>query len=285
MKNNNIDSINAGTEALKNFNSVVNSFLAPQGLDAYILEGHKKIIERIVNTESLSEETIAFLCGYKKLVKEYKNCKDAAERAKKYLKENSKSHDIDEDWLDFYFDKVRLVSDDKVRDIWSRILAEEANNPGYIKPSLLHTLSIMSKDQAAFFSNIARFCMREYKGDKVHPLIFLSTNIKSYARSNIDHKKLRELERLGLVDCEFMEEYVFIKKKEFVSGNHTITVFGDPNNDNKIKAGNVIFTEDGNTLYSVVSDNLIKYRKDIFEFILEKFKARNCRVLVNGKDV
>lgn len=74
-------------------------------------------------------------------------------------------------------------------------------------------------------------------------------------------------------------------KKVLVSGNHVITVYGDPNNKNKIKAGNVIFTEDGATLYSIVSDTLVKYRPDIMEFTVSKFKSRKCTVLINGEEV
>lgn len=277
--------IKDGSEVVKNFNEVVNTILEPRGLNAIILEGHKKIIEKAIENGPVNEDAIAFLCGYKKLTKEYKNCKNAAENAKKYLKENAKPKNINEDWLDFYFDKVRLVSDQVVQEIWSRILAEEANEPGSIRPTLLHTLSIMSKEQANFFSNISRFCMREYKGEEVHPLIFISTNLEAYKDSGIDRKKLKELERLGLIDCEFMEEYVFLKKKVFVSGNHKVTVFGDPDNENKIKAGNVIFTEDGRALYAVISDAVVKYRKDILEFSLDRLKARNCRILVNGKEI
>ncbi len=277
--------ISAVSETIKNFSEVMNSVLAPKGIDAVILEGHKEIIQKVINKESVDESTVAFLCGYKKMIKEYRNCKNVVENAKRYLKDNARPDEIDESWLDFYFDKVRIVSDEEVQAVWSRILAEEANKPGYIRPSLLHSLSIMSKEQATFFSNIARFCMREYKKDKVHPLIFFSSNIDSYAKSNIDNKKLKELERLGLIDCEFTEEFVFLQKKIFVHGNHKITVYGDPNNDNKIKAGNVIFTDDGNTLYSIVSSDLVKYRKDIFEFTLEKLKRRNCKILVNDEEV
>lgn len=272
-------------DVIKSFDDIIQTILEPRGLDLIVLEGHKKIIEKAVSGEQISEELIAFVCGYKKMVKEYENCKKAAENAKKYLREGAEPKKIDEDWLNFYFDKVRIVSDEMVRDIWSRILAEEVNEQGTVSLSLLHILSIMSKEQATVFSNIARFCMREYMGTKIHPLIFLSTNVDAYENSKITHKKLRELERLGLIDCSFKNEYIFRKKKVLVSGNHVITLYGDPNNENKIKAGNVIFTEDGATLYSIVSDTLIKYRPDILDFSVSKFKARNCKVLINGKEI
>lgn len=276
---------NLGVNAIKAFQEIMSNFLTPKGLDAVILEGHQKLIERVVSGESVSENTIAFLSGYKKMVREQKNCVNVVEKAKAYLKESSKPEEIQEDWLAFFFDKVRLITDETVQDIWGRILAEEANRPGYIRPSLLHALSIMSKDQASFFSNISRFCMRQYKTDNIHIFIFLASRNKSYEKSNITHEKLRELERLGLIDCEFSREYVFHGERKFICGNHIIDVYGDSNNDMKIKAGNVVLTEDGKTLYTIVSEAIVAYRQDILDFTLECLKARNCRVIVNGKEI
>ena len=269
--------------ALKGLDEIIETILEPRGLDSVMLKGHEKIVDKVVEGKQVSENEIAVVSNYKRIVKEYKNCKNAVENAKKYLREGAESKNVSGDWLDFYFDKVRLISDEVVQDIWSRILAEEVNKQGTISLSLLHSLSIMSKEQATIFSNIARFCMREYKGEKIHPLIFLSTNVDAYENSGITHKNLRQLERLGLIDYN-KKEYVFKRKKILVSGNHVITVYGDPDKKNKIKAGNVIFTDDGMTLYSIVSDTLIKNRLNIMEFTAAKFKARNCRVLINGKE-
>lgn len=270
---------------LKSFNSIIGTILEPRGIDLIVLEGHKKVIEKVIENKDVDEDMVAFVCGYKHLIREYQNCRNVAENAKRYLKESAKPQNIDVDWLNFYFDKVRLVSDEIVQDIWSRILAEEANAQGSVSLSLLHTLSIMSKEQATIFSNIARFCMREYQGEKVHSLIFLSTNVEAYSKSRINHKNLRALERLGLIDYNAKDEYVFHKKKVLASGNRLLTIYGDPDNKNKIKAGNVIFTEDGMKLYSIVSDTLDKYRTDITDFTIARFKARNCKVFINGKEV
>lgn len=270
---------------LKSFCSIIETILEPRGIDLVMLEGHKKIVDKVIENGEVSGDMVAFVSGYKKMIKEYENCKNAAENAKKYLREGAAPKKLDEDWLSYYFDKVRLVSDEMVQDIWSRILAEETNTNGSVSLSLMHTLSIMSKEQATIFSNIARFCMREYQGDKVHSLIFLSTNVDAYENSRITHKNLRALERLGLIDYNAREEYIFYRKKILACGNHLITIYGDSNNKNKIKAGNVIFTEDGMKLYSIVNDTLDKYRTDIMDFTVARFKARNCKVFIDGKEV
>ncbi len=74
-------------------------------------------------------------------------------------------------------------------------------------------------------------------------------------------------------------------KKELRTGNYNVTLFGDPNNHNKILVGNVLFTQDGQTLYNAIDDGIKTYRPEIFNFIVAKLKARNCRVIVNDKEI
>ena len=169
--------------------------------------------------------------------------------------------------------------------IWAKLLAEEANNPGSINPSLLHTMSIIRYEQAQFFCNISRFALREFKKNDAHLLLFVSTNRKAYANSKITPSKLKDLERLGLIECEFEKEHIFEKKKILATGNKVLTIYGDPKYDNKIKAGNVNFTYDGQRLYSIIDHNYKKYRSDILEFIIAKLKIRNCTVIVNESKI
>lgn len=152
--------LNLGS-VIDSFGGIIDTILEPRGLDLVMLEGHKKIVDKVIENGEVSGDMVAFVSGYKKMIREYENCKNAAENAKKYLREGAEPKKLDVDWLNFYFDKVRLVSDEMVQDIWSRILAEETNEQGSVSLSLLHTLSIMSKEQATIFSNIARFCIED----------------------------------------------------------------------------------------------------------------------------
>lgn len=71
----------------------------------------------------------------------------------------------------------------------------------------------------------------------------------------------------------------------FKIGNNIITVYGDPDNDNKIKAGNVNFTSDGKLLYSIIDNKFKKYRSDILNFTIEKLKRRNCSIAINDRKI
>lgn len=249
-------------------------------------DARQYLIESIKNDDGLSPQQVSSLIfNSRKLVKEYANCKTIFEDAKKKFEKNADTKRVDVDWTAMFFDKARLVNKEDMQIIWSNILAQEVNTPGCINPSLLHTLSIMTHKQAKFFCNISRFCFKSYKSDTINPLIFYSTNVIAYKDSNIDDKKLRELHRLGLIEYSPQSEFIFDNKAIFTTGTKVITVYGDPNNQNKIKAGNVIFTSDGQTLYSIIDNDYKKYRHDIMDFTIEKFLKRGCSVNINGNDV
>lgn len=273
------------SEAAKNAIAIIDSILEPRGINLAIQEGHKKIIETYIERTDVDEnDKIAFLAGYKRLIKEYKNCKKVANMAISQISENARPEDVDEDWFTFFFDKVRLVSDESVQSMWAKILSNEVEHPGSYSKSLLHTLSIMGTGQAALFCNIARFCMYDYRNEEiVHPLIFIATNVEAYNKSRIDSSGLVELEQLGLIHCDFKDEFVFLNKKILRYGNKVIEIYGDPNNENKINAGNVRFTQNGLTLFGIVESSFKRYRADILDFTISKLQHRNCRVIVNNK--
>lgn len=284
-----IELIKETSSIVKSFAEVMANFLQ-NPLDSAILDGHKQLIKNVVDGNPVSPDAIDFLCAYKDIVKQHKRKTDLVQKATEFLEEYAEPQKIEVDWLEFFFEKAKLIANEDMQLIWAKILAEEANEPGKISMSLLHTLSVMRYDQAEFFCNISRFALRSYRSNDVTLLLFVATNRAAYENSRITPKRLKELERLGLIECDFNSEYVFkdtyndITKKRFISGSHTMTVWGDPQNGGKIKAGNVQFTEDGRALYDIIDSNYKKYRNSIFEFTARKLTRRNCRVHVDGKE-
>lgn len=225
---------------------------------------------------------------------EYYKCSNflkIAKLADKILEKEEHFHTNDNyeeynfDWFLKFYEHSGYISNEKVQKLWAAVLANEIENPNSTSLSLLHSLSIMSHEQAKFFCNISRFALLDYKDNFPHLLIFVSSNRATYMNSKITPEALRELERLGLVECDFEHEYIFKKKKMFKTGNNIITVCGDPDNDNKIKAGNVNFTRDGKLLYSIIDDKFKRYRSDILDFTIEKFKLRNCSIAINDRKI
>lgn len=271
------------SDAVKSFHEIIQSILQPKGIDLAIIEGHKKIIETYIGRSDVDEfSKIAFLSGYKKAIKEFKNCVSVTNIALPFVSDDAKPQDVEEDWFTFFFDKVRLVSDEGLQNMWGQILAGEVNKPGKYQRSLLHTLSIMSASQAELFCALAKFCMYEHKGDSVHPLIFMSANAQVYEKLNITSSGLLDLEYLGLIQCDFKDEFVFLKKKVLRYGNNIIEIYGDPQNDEKIYAGNVRFTYNGRTLFEIVDSSYKRYRSELLDFAITKFQRRHCKIILQG---
>ncbi len=247
-------------------------------------------VEMVKNNEDLTDDAkIALIYQSRKAVKELANCKSIYNEAINMFrvgtnKENTEIN-IETDWLNTFFDKAKLISNKDMQVIWSKILSEKMDNPDKVNLSLILTLSIISTKQANFFCNMSRFCYKDYNNEIIHPLIFISTNRKAYKSSGITDGDLRELHRLGLIEYCYDREFAFENIFMFVAGNKQVTVYGDKENENKIKAGNVVFTDDGMTLYSILDSDIKRYRSDILDFTVRKFLNRNCQVFINGKSI
>ena len=278
-----LDSGNVADDIIKSFNHIIDKNLEPTELDLALFEAHKKIISDALENCDNNLNAEEFLCGYKKMLKEFKRSKDIAAKARQFLSQNAKPNDVDEYWLNVFFDKAKLITSESMQILWGKILAEEVNAPGAIPLSLLHTISMMGHNQASSFCNLARFCFREFHTETYHPLIFIQTNSRAYAKSEITFPVLKELEHLGLIYCNFTNEFCFYNKKTFISGNRMLEIWGDPSNENKILAGNVILTDNGKLLFNLVGNEYKKYREDIFNFTVHNLHKRNCTVYVNSK--
>lgn len=273
------------TDGAKNIHDIIKSTLEKSALDKAIEEGHKKIIEEMLLRPDIdNEDKIIFLSSYKHKVKEYKNCKKVISIAKPLFSKNANMEDVEDDWFAFFFDKVRLVSEESAQNLWARILAGEVNEPGKFTKSLIHTLSVMSSSQAQAFCDLAQFCFGEPQNDNVHPLVFMKTNKKMY-KNSISLEMLFALQYFGLLQCNFESEFVFQNKKVFKYGDCIITVYGDESNRKQIRAGNIVFTHDGQILFNIVSESYKTFQHNILDSIVNEFIARNCKVFVGAETV
>ena len=244
----------------------------------------EKISNDIKDGKGISEDDLIYLINFKKIVKEYKNCAKIVNKSLGKIDEHANYDTVNEDWFAFFFDKVKMVSEDSMQSVWGELLAGEINNPGRFQRSLMHKLSIMNSTMANDFCNVLRFSMFDYQyEDIMQPFIFVARNIEDYAASGITRDKLLDLESLGLVRCDFDKEFIFNERKHLRTGNKKITICGDPSNDNKIKVGNVNLTKDGQALATIVSRDVTHYRADILNYTVAKLIQRNCQVYINGK--
>ena len=89
-----------------------NKIMAINALEIEDLQ--KRALTRFVNEETKKQQNIESIIS----------------KAIPEIKPDAKAEDVDNDWLVNFFDKSRLVSNEKMQILWAKILAGEANQPG-----------------------------------------------------------------------------------------------------------------------------------------------------------
>lgn len=89
--------------------------------------------------------------------KKQKNIEDITQKALPQVDENSKPDEVEDDWITNFFDRCRLISDDEMQALWSRVLAGEANSPGSYSKRTVNFLSDLDKSDADLFTRLCGF--------------------------------------------------------------------------------------------------------------------------------
>lgn len=210
-----------------------------------------------------------------------------AEYVKQGVSESEGHQSIDFDWFLRFFEEFGNISDEQRQILCARILVGKMNSPTTFSRSLIQTLSIIEPKELELFNNISRFAMVDYDSsqEQYHPFIFISKGVVAYADSGITRDFLLDLQQLGLIKCDFNNEYVFLGTKKFRIGNKLVHITGDKENEEKILVGNVVFSNNGKALYSIIDKEYKEYRTDILEYTVTRLKIRNCSVEINGRVV
>lgn len=135
-------------------------------------------------------------------VKNQENIESITSKALTSLDADAKPDEIEDDWLRNFFSKCKLISDDEMQTIWSKILAGEANNSGTFSKRTIEFLSMMDKSDAVLFDNFSKFCW--YRCSKCSlPLIFdYSSDDNLYKKFDISYHTLNHLSMIGLINFE-----------------------------------------------------------------------------------
>ena len=79
-----------------------------------------------------------------------KNMEDITAKALPQLDENAKPDSNEDDWIVNFLDKSRTVSDNEMQELWSRVLAGEANVPGTYSKRTVNFLSDLDMNRPGF---------------------------------------------------------------------------------------------------------------------------------------
>lgn len=128
--------------------------------------------------------------------------------------EDVKNAAVDPDWMIQWLDKAQDVSDDDMQTLWAKILAGEANTKGKFSKWALHTVSMMSKDDAV---NLARFasCQWNFGRDKQTIIYWMNDEMRKTLQVNE-----RQMELLGFVKFDSLANFTLDVKSRSGSASY-----------------------------------------------------------------
>jgi len=201
--------------------------------------------------------------------KKQSNIEAITQRALPLLDEKSSPENVEDDWITNFFDKCRIVADSELQELWSRILAGEANSPGNFSRRAVNLLSDLDKSDAEFFM---RLCSFGWMIGNVVPLVF-DVSAVIYNRNGINFSSLSQLEALGLVKFNDVAGFkrVMLPKRFRVSYYGRAVELTMPKDaDNTLPLGKILLTKAGQELAPICGSKTVE---GFFDFVYDHWAA------------
>ncbi len=238
----------------------------PKGKKAQQIEAQNYLVEQIKNDENMPPiAKAASISRVEKLIKEYTNQNDIFNDAMSYLSAKGdldKVTEVDDDWLEFFFDKAKDIGREEMQIIWAKLLAKEVRKPNSISKQLLHILSVIDYEEAKSFQKLADFTV--FIEEKPYALIFDTLFEAFYNKHGLKQEEIFRLEDIGLLqesdigyDLTIVDEPTKLKYFDFEI---------DIEVSNTIAVGNIALSRAGAELMSIITD---KRRIEGFDSIIK----------------
>ena len=202
------------------------------------------------------------------------NIESVVQKAIPHLNDNTAPEDIEDDWITNHLDRCRIVSDGEMQEIWARILAGQANNPGSFSRKTVNLMADLDKRDAELFMNLCRF--RWGVNHEVRPLVF-DVRHDIYNRCGINFASLRQLEALGLAHFDDLSGFVILdlpQKVPTIYHNRSLSLTFPSDSEVNLNIGKVLFTQYGSELSRVVRTNFIEgFFEGFFEYVCDQWAS------------
>ena len=189
--------------------------------------------------------------------------------------DDAKPEDMEDDWIRNFFDKCRIVSDEDVQNLWSRVLAGEANNPGSFSRRTVNLMADLDKRDAELFMRLCSFVWMVET--QMCPLV-IDVNDEIYDSHGISFSSLGQLEALGLVRLEGGRGLQITKLPKHIN----LTYFGratllslPKDSGNNLAVGDVMLTQAGRQLSRICEATAVD---GFFEYVCQKWIEKSIKV-------
>ena len=196
------------------------------------------------------------------------NIESILEKTFPEIEESANPNLLSNEWLLFFFERAKCVSDDELQTIWAKILAGETNHHGSFSKSTIRILSEMSQEDASAFMKAISFSFKI--GDETHIFIY-DTNDEIIKKIGLTFESINRLDILGLLSCGSTFGYYVseLPQKTFASySNKKLRITFKTKEPCQLDCGQVILSQSGNELFKICSPN---YTDEIFNYVYEKW--------------
>jgi hypothetical protein len=195
------------------------------------------------------------------------NMEAITSKALPMLSDGAKPEELEKDWITNFFDKCRLISDQEMQTLWSRVLAGEAGSPGTFSKRTINFLGSLDKADAATFTSLCSFC---WMVGGLTALVF-KIDDAIYKDKGINFGSLTQLDAIGLVRFDNLAGFrrIGLPKKfpAFYYGRPLELEFPSETN-NEIETGHVLLTKLGTELATICGSSA---NPDFFEYVTRKW--------------
>lgn len=220
-----------------------------------ISELQKRGLVRLVNEEGIRQENIESIIA----------------QSVPLLTTDSKPEALDNDWIAHFFDRCRNISDVQMQQMWSRILAQEANQPQSFSKKTINVAAELEKWDAEEFRRICSFAWRFPR-----PVLLLGAFEESiYTENGVGFGVVSHLADLGLVDVvgSSISSYaIFLKEVTETSYfGRGLTIDPASTRGGEISVGKAFFTRAGAQLFRICDARPVA---GFFEYVSEDWRKR-----------
>lgn len=208
---------------------------------------------------------------------EYYKCRNFEKIAKKadiYFQQkqvnDDKNHfenEIDIDWFVRFFEDSGNISNEKIQEIWAKILSEELNRPGSFERRTLDILKNLNQYDASLFQQLTQYVMR------TEDSCFIMNSIPAMDKYGINRSDITYMHECGLIRyADFSEknskQLDNYKSILFYTDNFVCIVSKDESHIIKVNNLGYSLAKAGKELYSIIKEpSNLEYIKTCVDFI------------------
>ncbi len=200
--------------------------------------------------------------------KQQQNIEDITAKVLPQLNDKADPSKVEDDWITNFFDKCRIVSDDEMQGLWSRVLAGESNSPGTYSKRTVNFLSDLDKRDAEMFT---RLCGFGWMVGNVIPLIY-DFKDPIYNNQGINFNSLIHLESIGLIQLNTFSNFMRLelpKRFPVLYYGKSIVLEMTKDTGNEIQIGKVVLTSVGQELMPICGSKPVD---GFWEYVIKKWK-------------